>query len=59
MVTVPAKKVGRWYREVFRSLDTLVPIEIRRAMAVKIVRGKMDAYRRTVPLPTFLEKKTE
>lgn len=56
MVVVPAERVGKWYKEVFKSLDTLVPIEIRRAMTVKIVRSRMDAYERTVPLTTFLKK---
>ena len=51
------KKIGEWYAEIFRSLDTSIPLDERKETATRTVMGRIDAHKRTVPLPRFFIKK--
>lgn len=48
------KQIGKWYREVFESLDKSIPLDDRYATATKVVEGRIKLYKRAPALDEYL-----
>lgn len=48
------KQIGKWYKEVFESLDKSIPLDDRYVTATKVVEGRIRLYKQTPALDKYL-----
>lgn len=56
MVEVSTEQIGKWYKEIFESLDKSIPLKDRYEIATNMVRAQIKQYKMTITLPTFFKK---